>query len=69
MPDHIHLCVFIPPKYAVAHTKGKRAFLCLEEKTRLRDNGFHLIEYLIRINNGLHTIRPFIPAVTEPTFP
>ena len=29
MPDHIHLCVSIPPKYAVAHTigllKGKSA--------------------------------------------
>ena len=30
MPDHIHLCVSIPPKYSVAHTiglmKGKSEF-------------------------------------------
>jgi REP-associated tyrosine transposase len=29
MPDHVHLCLSIPPKYSVAHTigflKGKRA--------------------------------------------
>ena len=39
MPDHIHLCVSIPPKYAVAHTigllKGKSAserWWALEQK-------------------------------------
>jgi putative transposase len=28
MPDHVHMCISIPPKYAVAHVvgylKGKR---------------------------------------------
>ncbi len=30
MPDHVHLCLSIPPKYSVAHTigflKGKKPF-------------------------------------------
>ena len=25
MPDHVHLCLKIPPKYSVSHVKGKSA--------------------------------------------
>ena len=47
MPDHIHLCLSIPPKYSVAHTigflKGKSAIRihreCLGQKRNF--TGFH----------------------------
>ena len=40
MPDHVHLCLSIPPKYSVAHTigflKGKSAVRILRELLRER---------------------------------
>jgi putative transposase len=46
MPDHIHLCLSIPPKYSVSHTlgflKGKSAVRIHRElKGQLRMTGLH----------------------------
>ena len=38
MPDHIHLCLSIPPKYGVAHTIG---FLKENKKARGLGVGFY----------------------------
>lgn len=47
MPDHIHLCLSIPPKFSVANTvgflKGKSAIRILREylKRKKQFTGFH----------------------------
>ena len=48
MPDHVHLCLSIPPKYSVAHTigflKGKSAVRIHRELLRERRmTGLHFV--------------------------
>ena len=41
MPDHVHMCLGIPPKYSVAHTggklKGKSAIMIHQKYGRVRN--------------------------------